>query len=159
MASKLTLKDAKRMVSDLGLTLIERDDEFIVKAKGLSIDAASTYFTNDLQDAVDTARSMSSKRSSPPRRVDVVREHDSRRKVVGLMLASAPCTASEIRRELLEQCLGVYTSNVQAVYVAAMDHLISTGTVERESDGENDVFDFTDTCFDINGHYCGPYDE
>jgi hypothetical protein len=58
MTSSLTLNDAKRIVSKLGLTLVKRDNEYIVKPKGASNDDAQAYFTNDLLDAVETAKRM-----------------------------------------------------------------------------------------------------
>lgn len=54
---KLTQKEAARLIHNCGRTLVVRDGEFIVKLHGKTIDHKSTYFTNDLEDAVHTAKS------------------------------------------------------------------------------------------------------
>ncbi len=58
MSKRLTLADAKHLVRPLGFTLVKRDGEYIVKPAGSSIDDPRSYFTNDLLDAVQTARAM-----------------------------------------------------------------------------------------------------
>jgi hypothetical protein len=58
--AKLTFETAQKTVATLkGLRLLKRDDEYIVKLVGVTIDHPTTYFTDDLQDAVDTAKQMS----------------------------------------------------------------------------------------------------
>ncbi len=54
----MTLQDAKQECRKVGFTLVKRDDEYIVKVRGSRIDDPRTYFTNDRQDAVWTARVM-----------------------------------------------------------------------------------------------------
>lgn len=54
---KLTQKEAARLIRNCGRTLVVREGEFIVKLHGQAIDHKSTYFTNDLEDAVHTAKS------------------------------------------------------------------------------------------------------
>jgi hypothetical protein len=60
MACKLTLAHAKRIVASRGFMLIKVDGEFIVKPRGAGLDDARNYFTNDLLDAVETAKRMAS---------------------------------------------------------------------------------------------------
>ena len=54
--TKLTQKIARQLIADCGRTLVVREGEFIVKKTGEAIDAPATYFTCDLQDAVNTAK-------------------------------------------------------------------------------------------------------
>lgn len=53
---KLTQKEAARLIRNCGRTLVVRDGEFIVKLHGKGLTDKSTYFTNDLEDAVHTAK-------------------------------------------------------------------------------------------------------
>ncbi len=57
----MTLADAKKEVAELGLTLMKRDGEYIVKPRGGRIDDPRSYFTDDLDDALGTARHMASR--------------------------------------------------------------------------------------------------
>lgn len=59
--AKVTLKQARTMLRYLGLTLVKRDDEFVVKFKGTSDDAPNNHFTNDLEDAVASGRDMAAR--------------------------------------------------------------------------------------------------
>lgn len=54
----MTLAEAKARVRALGFTLVKRDGEYIVKPAGGRIDDPASYFTNDIIDAVQTARAM-----------------------------------------------------------------------------------------------------
>jgi len=55
-----TFKDAQRIIADLGLTLKKTEyDEYRVNFKGGR--EATAYYTNDLQDAIDTAAAMQGK--------------------------------------------------------------------------------------------------
>lgn len=54
---KLTQKEAARLIRNCGRTLVVRDGEFIVKLHGKGLMDKSTYITDDLEDAVHTARS------------------------------------------------------------------------------------------------------
>jgi hypothetical protein len=55
----MKLATAKAICRDLGFTLLKRDGEFIVKVIGSTVDDVRTYFKNDLDDAVGTAKAMS----------------------------------------------------------------------------------------------------
>lgn len=56
----MTLAVAKQEVAKLGLTLVKNNEygEYIVKPRGATKDHPHAYFTNDLDDAVGTARAM-----------------------------------------------------------------------------------------------------
>ena len=61
-AGRWTLKEAMATVRNYGFTLVKRDGEYIVKPAGQNIDHPHSYFTNDLEDAVGTARLMAEER-------------------------------------------------------------------------------------------------
>lgn len=50
------LTTAKRAAADVGCTLVRTDDEYRVNLRGRG--EATAYYTNDLTDAVHTARAM-----------------------------------------------------------------------------------------------------
>ena len=54
----LTLRSARSECRRLGFTLVKLDGEFIVKPIGARNDDSRAYFTNDLDDAVDTTHVM-----------------------------------------------------------------------------------------------------
>ncbi len=53
---KLTQAIARRLIENCGRKLIVRNGEFIVRKIGRPVDHASSYYTQDLQDAVNTAK-------------------------------------------------------------------------------------------------------
>lgn len=57
--SRLTLADAKAQAREVGYSLNHRDGEYRVNRIGG--DEAGAYYTNDRQDAVDTARAMAAR--------------------------------------------------------------------------------------------------
>jgi hypothetical protein len=52
----MNLKTAQSAVRAYGLMLVKRDGEYIVKEPDVPVDHGSTYFTDDLEDDVSTAR-------------------------------------------------------------------------------------------------------
>lgn len=57
----MKLATARQICRSFGFTLVKRDGEFIVKVAGSPIDDPRTYFTDDLEDAVGTAKAMGAK--------------------------------------------------------------------------------------------------
>jgi hypothetical protein len=58
----MTIKGAIRMASDLGITIKRVDGEFIVKPRGeRDANDAVTYYTDDIDDALATARMMAAR--------------------------------------------------------------------------------------------------
>lgn len=59
----MTIKHARGIVNSLGLVLrVEPDREYMVKFRD-DHDCRTAYYTNDLQDAVDTAKAMAQEMS------------------------------------------------------------------------------------------------
>jgi len=54
----MSIKEAKKQLREIGFTLKKVDDEFILRAPGIE------YFSDDLQDAVDTAKCEAARRSN-----------------------------------------------------------------------------------------------
>jgi hypothetical protein len=52
-----SIKEAKRQLREIGFSLQKVDDEFILRAPGIE------YFTDDLQDAIDTAKCEADRRN------------------------------------------------------------------------------------------------
>jgi hypothetical protein len=55
----MTLSDAKKIVAAVGCTLSKSDGEYRVNLRGHG--EATAYYTNDLQDAVNTAKTMAAR--------------------------------------------------------------------------------------------------
>lgn len=55
--NNMTIKEARQQLREIGFTLKKVDDEFILRAPGIE------YFTDDLQDAVDTAKCEADRRN------------------------------------------------------------------------------------------------
>lgn len=67
--AKITLNDRAAFVTirDLGLTVRKTDGEYRVAFRGPN-NEETAYYTNDLKDAVDTARSMAALKASSENR-------------------------------------------------------------------------------------------
>jgi acyl carrier protein phosphodiesterase len=62
---QLTLRQAQEHLRGVGMTLVKRDNELVVKFAGTSNDAPANYFTNDLDDAVRTGLDMAARAAAP----------------------------------------------------------------------------------------------
>lgn len=54
----MTLRDAQQMARDLQMVIRKIDGEYQVKLRAWSWDAAGVYFTDDLDDAIETMKYM-----------------------------------------------------------------------------------------------------
>lgn len=79
---------------------------------------------------------------------------DARKTIVYLLRAMGPCEAGDVKRELIEQCVGVMHNNVGSVYDLAMAILLAENVIDIDMGTRS--WDINPFMYNDESHWIGP---